>query len=120
MEQSDECIKILDEWIVENKNKIYDKYITNSDESVDGLEEYKKELKIYGNKILNAIDKQLFDDLIQKFNWPKELLECIEDSNMFVEIKDTIEQCFIHFPFVKCKQHMQELNKQLAGINSVE
>jgi hypothetical protein len=120
MEQSDECIKILDKWIIENKNIIYDIHITNNEESSNGLQEYQIALKKYGNEIINAINRQLIDDLKEKYKWPDNLLECLNDSNISTEIKDTIQQCFIHFPYVKCKIHMEELKKQLAGINSAE
>ena len=117
MSEPEDCIEALSEWIQAYKNQIYDANIKspNNDNSV--LLKYQGALEDMGLKILRAIDKE-DQTVLNDMKWPTTLLDCVRDPNTKIIIRNEIEQWFIRFPFVRSRQHLEELEKEYEGVNS--
>lgn len=111
-----DCIEILDTWIIENRNTIYNTTIKSPDNSQDVLEEYSCSLKDFGSSLINAVKKEDIATL-HEMEWPDELMECIKDVNTKTDILDRIEHWCITYPFVKSVLHINELSAENAGVN---
>ena len=116
MGEPDECIDVLDKWILAEKNTIYDANIKGPDNSQDVLSVYIESLESFGKRLLWAIEHEDLDYL-RELNWPTELLECIKDLGIRTVITDRIEHWFLMYPFVKSKLHINELATENAGVN---
>jgi len=114
--ETNECIQILDRWIREKRDDIYNKNIKGPDNSQKVLETYTCSLSNFGNELIRAITTENKDEL-NKLDWPNELMECIRNVNVRVDIVDRIEHWCITYPFVKSPVHMKELTAENAGVN---
>ena len=117
MSEPEDCIEALSEWIQTYKNQVYDENIKspNNDNSV--LLNYQGALEAVGLEILRAIDKE-DQTALNDMKWSATLLECVRDPNTKIIIRNEIEQWFIRFPFVRSRQHLEELEKEYEGVNS--
>ena len=117
MPEPEDCIEALSKWIQTYKNQVYDENIKapNNDNSV--LANYQSVLESIGSKILRALDKEDIT-LLTDMKWPTTLLDCVRDPNTKIIIRNEIEQWFIRFPFVRSRQHLEELEKEYEGVNS--
>lgn len=116
-EADDACIKILDEWIKNKKNVIYDQHIVNAKtESPDNFLKYEEALENFANPLIKAIESENIDTL-QEIKWPNELIECIKDPNTQVLILHSIKKWCKEYPYVNCKPQILELENEHKGIN---
>jgi len=116
MPEPDECVKMLDQWIKEKKNTVYDENIKGPNNQQDVLENYTNILEIFANKLISAIEKE-DTKILNELEWPDDLMECIKDMNIRTVILDRIESWFVRYPFVKSKLHLEELARENAGVN---
>jgi len=116
MPEPDECVKLLDEWIKQKKNIVYDENIKGPNNRQDVLENYTNVLEIFASKLITAIEKE-DTKILNDLQWPDDLMECIKDMNIRTVILDRIESWFVRYPFVKSKLHLEELARENAGVN---
>jgi hypothetical protein len=116
MPEPDECVKLLDEWIKQKKNIVYDENIKGPNNRQDVLENYTNVLEIFASKLITAIEKE-DTKILNDLEWPDDLMECIKDMNIRTVILDRIESWFVRYPFVKSKLHLEELARENAGVN---
>ena len=111
---SEDCLVILDKWLIEQKNKHYTEHIkANNDENE--LQNYSDSLEQYAEKLIRAIEGELFSGL-EMLGWPQELKDCIKDVGIRVDIIDTIESAFKRYPFNRSEIHRKELERENAGL----
>jgi len=112
--QEDACIARLDAWIIEIKKNVYEKNINSetveTPENVERLFAYKSYLEGLQDKISRAI-KDEHKEALYALGWPDELMECIKDMTLRVEILDHLEQAFKINHFNKSPEHERELQK---------
>jgi hypothetical protein len=118
-EADDACIKILDEWIKNKKDVIYDEYITNAtNQSVEQFIKYEEALENFAKPLIKSVESENID-LLKEFQWPDELVECIKDPNTQILIIDSIKKWCKHYPYVNCKPQIKELEEENKGINQI-
>ena len=115
MSEPDACINTLDEWLISKKKSIYKTYITNPDNSPDGMDNYIKSLIKLANILINAINTESIH-ILKELLWPDELIECIKDLGARTVIDDRIKECYIHFPYVQNIVHMETIETEYTGI----
>lgn len=106
-------MKSLDAWILERKNSEYDRNIQSNEPAE--LQAYSDSLEIFALRLIRAIEKESFVSL-KELGWPEDLMECIKDVGIRVEIVDRIESWLIRYPFNRSKAHMQELQRENEGL----
>ena len=114
--EPEDCIESLDEWIISNKNMIYDENIKSPNNSQEVLENYTNTLETFANKLIRAINRE-DEDILSELGWPQELLVCIKDLSVRAIIVYRVEHWFIRYPFIKSKFHLNELEAENAGVN---
>lgn len=108
------CLVILDNWLVSEKKKFYKKHIiTDNDENE--LQKYSDSLEKFGDDIINAIEKESYK-ILNQLGWPEELMKCIKDLSIRVDIINDITSSFIRFPFNRSEIHRKELLRENAGL----
>lgn len=117
MKEPEECLAALGEWIKLQKDKIYDENIKSPTNDQNVLANYEDVLEGFAFKIVSAIEQEN-RQVLQSFDWPETLMECIRDPNTKIIVLNEIEQWLIRFPYVKTRKHLEELEKEYAGINS--
>lgn len=115
--EPEECLAALSEWIKMQKDKIYDENIKSPTDDQNVLANYENILEGFAFKIVSAIERENIQ-VLQSLGWPETLMECIRDPNTKIVVLNEIEQWLIRFPFVKTRKHLEELEKEYAGINS--
>ena len=115
--EPEECLEALSQWIKMQKDKIYDENIKSPSNDQRVLANYESVLEGFAFKIVSAIERENIQGL-QSLGWPETLMECIRDPNTKIIILNEIEQWLIRFPYVKTRRHLEELEKEYAGINS--
>jgi hypothetical protein len=115
--EPEECLDFLGKWIKTQKDMIYDENIKSPSNDQNVLANYEAVLEGFAFKIVSAIERENTQSL-EALGWPPELMECIRDPNTKIIILNEIEQWLIRFPFVKTRKHLEELEKEYAGINS--
>jgi len=113
--ESENCIKVLIEWIKTTKHTVYNKNIKNATNDENVLSLFSSELESFGNTIINAINNENIE-LLKENGWPDELMECIKNLNIRVDIIDNIENWFKTYPFNMSEFHNRELQKENAGL----
>lgn len=111
---SEECLNILDKWLILIKKEFYDKYITK-DNDENELQTYTEYLIDFGEQLIEAIEKES-NETLSDLNWPKELMKCIKDLSIRVDIINDITSSFIRFPFNRSEIHRKELLRENAGL----
>jgi len=111
---SEECLEILRKWLIEQKNRVYSENI-KLDNDANELQGYSDSLEDLAFKLIKGIEREKFDEL-KILGWPQELMECIKDVGIRVDIIHDIESSFIRFPFNKSEIHRNELEKEKAGL----
>jgi len=111
---SEDCLVILDTWLVEQKNKIYNEHI-KADNDENELQAFSDSLEEYAMNLIHAIKNELFNEL-KTLEWPNDLMECIKDVGIRVDILNDIESSFIRYPFNRSKIHRKELERENAGL----
>jgi hypothetical protein len=111
---SEECLDILDKWLILIKKEFYDKHI-NKDNDENELQTYSDSLEDYGENLIQAIEKESYETL-KNLNWPEELMKCIKDLSIRVDIINDITSSFIRFPFNRSEIHRKELLRENAGL----
>jgi len=114
MDKQDECIRILSSWIIERKRKIHTENIKTSDNPKELLD-YKNELEVLEHRIRKAIYLEDVKSL-EALGWPSELMECIKDISIRVELMDIIYQAFCIHHFNRSPIHEEELHRENAGL----
>jgi hypothetical protein len=113
---TDEKLKILNEWIVKIKKDFFSTYIdtenSEKSENSEDLLKYMNYLDDLEDKLRFAITSERLDKL-QELGWPDELMHCINDMNLRSEILDCLNQALTVHQFNKSPIHERELNKTL-------
>jgi len=106
---SDEgCLGLLDEWILKQKNNIYEQNIKGPTNNSDTIIKYLETLTNLSNKLHQAITNRNIDFLVS-CGWPESLIGCINHINMRTDIKDRIKLWFETYPNVKRVGHLEKL-----------
>jgi hypothetical protein len=104
-------IDTLDQWIVNIKKDLHNKYIISSDPNE--LENYKNSLET----LFNTIEKAKGDrDLLKLTNLPDEVIDDMNDINNRTDIINTLRQAFTVFHFNRSPKHQGELIEQIGGL----
>jgi len=111
---SEECLLILDKWLVEQKNRIYTEHI-KKDNDENELQAYSDSLEQYAEQLIKAIENEVFEEL-KKLLWPEQLMECIKDIGIRVDVTNDIESSFKRYPFNRSEIHRRELERENAGL----
>ena len=111
---TEDCLVILDKWLVEQKDIIYNKHI-KADNDENELQAYSDSLENFAIDLIQAIKNELFDEL-ERIEWPNDLMECIKDISIRVDIINDIESSFVRYPFNRSKIHRKELERENAGL----
>jgi len=110
------CIEQLKNWILEKKLEYNKKYIQTQSNSRENLKVYQEELEKLGKSLIKAFEKDPFDEKILEANgWPRELIECMKDSEVFIPVIDSIQVSFISFPNTPSLEHAQVLNIEMKN-----
>lgn len=112
---SEACLVHLDKWIVSKKNSLYEEHV-KADNDANELQLYSDSLESFAEDLIKAIEKELFDEL-KNLGWPEELMECIKDVGIRVDIIDHIDSWLIRYPFNRSKIHIKELERENAGLH---
>jgi len=113
MGRTSECLAILDKWIVECKREFHTHHIKSSD--VNELENYRQGLEDLERELVSAIKNEI-TQVLQDFEWPLELMECIKEINIQTEIIDRLHECLYTHPFNRSPEHENELRKENEGL----
>ena len=82
-----------------------------SGQEIRALEE---EIKKLGKSLINAFEKDPFDEKILEANgWPPELIECMKESDVSIPVIDSIQVSFISFPNTPNLEHAQALKIEM-------
>ena len=108
---SEDCLKILDEWIMSQKQQIYDENIKGPNNKPDVISNYTATLKKISSQLRQAIRSRNVQ-VLTSFGWPSQLVECINDANIRLEIEDRVIEWFETFPNVQSSKHLNILNKE--------
>jgi hypothetical protein len=111
---SDECLVILDKWIITQKNNIYDEHV-KGDNDANELQGYCNSLEEFADRLIQLIEKELFSEL-KTLGWPEELMECIKEIGIRVDIIHHIDSWLIRYPFNRSKMHNKELEREKEGL----
>jgi hypothetical protein len=111
---SDDCLVILEKWLIEQKNKIYDEHV-KSDNDENELQDYSDSLEDFARDIIEAIEDENTSKL-RDLEWPQDLIDCIKDVGIRVDIINSIDSWFIRYPFNRSKNHIKELQRENAGL----
>jgi len=104
-------IDTLDQWIVNVKTNLHNKYIISSDPNE--LENYKNSLE----NLFNTIEKAKGDqNLLKLTNLPDEVIEDMNDINKRTYIMNTLREAFTVFHFNRSPIHQKELIEQIGGL----
>ena len=107
----DSCLELLDEWIISQKNSIYDENIKGPNNKGDVISNYVATLKNMSLQLRQAIRSRNVQ-VLTSLGWPNQLIDCINDANMRLEIEDRIIEWFDRFPNVKSTKHLKTLMKE--------
>jgi hypothetical protein len=116
MSDTEECLNSLDAWLKIYKNKIYDENIKGDENSKQVLLKYKYSLSDFSEILIDAIENEDIEKL-KIIGWPEDLMECVKDMRIRPDLIYKIQHWFVQYPFIKSKIHLQEIEKQNAGIN---
>ena len=111
---SEECLNILDKWLLLKKNEIYAENIKADNDETE-LQAYSDSLEDFALTLIDSIDGEYFDTL-NTLGWPKELMGCITDMGIRVDIIHDIRSSFITYPFNRNEIHKRELLRENAGL----
>jgi hypothetical protein len=106
---SEDCIKEFDEWMVNQKNEIYEKHIKDINNSANVLHDYADELKRFSKKIIDALDNEDIRTL-DELDFPDSLKECIPKPMNNIDFKDRVIHWCITFPNTN---NLNLLNEQI-------
>ena len=109
------CLETLSIWVKKKKEELYDLNIKSPKNTEKVLEEFTQACEKVGNGLLKDLNSENQKNL-QEIGWPSELMECIKRSDIRTVLCNEIENWFIRFPFVKSKLHLEELERENAGI----
>ena len=107
--QEDACIKKVNEWITKTKREVYETNIKSENSSE--LFAYTNELEMLESKLRKAITDENTNALFA-LGWPNELIECIKNMTLRVEILDCLQQAFTINHFNKSPKHEAELENE--------
>ena len=108
------CIEQLKKWILEKKLEYKEKYIHTQANSTANLKIYEEKLEKLGITLIEEFKKDVFDEKVLKENgWPKELIECMNESEVSIPVIDSIEVSFIRFPNTPCLDHAKLLELEM-------
>lgn len=111
---SEECLVILDKWLVKQKDEIYNEHV-KSDNDENELQAYSESLEDFAIDLIRLIENENGEEL-KKLEWPNDLMECIKDISIRVDIINDIESSFVRYPFNRSKIHRKELERENAGL----
>ena len=106
---SDEgCLGLLDEWILKQKNAIYEQNIKGPTNNSKDIAKYFDTLINLSNKLQQSIEMR-DTEFLKSCGWSESLIECINDINMRTDIKDRVKLWFETYPNVKRTEHLEKL-----------
>lgn len=108
MSEEEGCLGLLDRWILNQKNAIYEQNIKGPTNNSDDINKYFDTLINLSDKLQRAI-KNRNTEFLLSCGWPKPLIGCINDINMRTDIQDRIKLWFETYPNVKRPGHLKKL-----------
>ena len=102
------CLELLDEWILKQKDSIYEENIKGPNNNSEDIAKYFDTLYDLSNKLQWAITNRETEFLLS-CGWPEPLIGCINDINMRTDIKDRIKLWFETYPNVKKVEHLEKV-----------
>lgn len=114
-EEYDACLKVLAEWAKVKKSELYDQNIKSPANREDVLEGFARACKNMGSMLIQNLNSENAETLTV-LGWPPELMECMKRSDVRTVLCDEVEQWFIRYPFVKSRLHLEELERENAGL----
>lgn len=105
---SEDCLEILDTWIISQKDSIYDENIKGPNNKGDVISNYYATLKNMSLQLRQAIRSRNVQ-VLTSLGLTNQLIECINDANMRLEIEDRVVKWFETFPNVKSPKHLKTL-----------
>ena len=111
---SEQCLLTLDKWLILIKKEFYYIHI-KSDDNENELQTYSDSLEDLGENLIKAIEGES-NKRLRELNWPEELMECIKDIGIRVDIIHHITSSFITYPFNHSKIHEKELQRENEGL----
>lgn len=106
MLENEKELEILNRWIVTVKKDAFEQ--NSKSENPEGIQNYIYYLEELEDKLRKAIINEDMDAL-KNLNWPKELMECINNMQCRTDILDSIYQAFRVYQFNKSPRHATEL-----------
>lgn len=110
------CLTVLASWVKEKKNELYDKNIKSPANQENVLSDYAKQCGLLGEVLLQNLNTEN-DDNLRKLGWPEDLMECIKRPDVRIVLCDEVENWFIRYPFVRSRLHLEEMERENAGVN---
>jgi hypothetical protein len=114
--EEDACIEKVNQWITNTKKNAYEKNInsesSDTTENPKELFAYQADLEKLEDELSKAIQKEDMKAL-STLHWPDELMDCIKDMAIRVEILDLLKQAFTINHFNKSPKHEAELQKDM-------
>ena len=108
MSEEEGCLGLLDEWILKQKDSIYEQNIKGPTNNSNDIAKYFDTLNNLSNKLQWAIDNRN-KEFLKGCGWPESLIGCINDINMRTDIQDRIKLWFETYPNVKRPGHLKKL-----------
>lgn len=110
------CLTVLAAWVKTKKNELYDKNIKSPANQENVLANFEKECGLLGELLLQNLNSEN-EDTLRKLGWPEDLMECIKHPDVRWVLCDEVENWFIRYPFVRSKLHLEEMERENAGVN---
>jgi len=110
---TDICMDYLNKWIVQQKKEIWTRETTSG--TPQGILQYRESLLALCEQLMKAIRAEDAESLA-RLNWPTELMDCIKDMGIRVDIVETLEQALTIHQFNRSPEHEEELRKENAGL----
>ena len=108
MHENEKQLEILNKWIATVKEDAFKQ--NSKSENPEGIQNYIDYLEELEDKLSKAIINEDMDAL-KNLNWPKELMECINNMQCRTDILDSIYQAFRVYQFNQSPRHATELEK---------
>ena len=108
MSEEEGCLGLLDEWILKQKNSIYEQNIKGPTNNSQDIKKYFDTLINLSDKLQRAIKNREIE-FLKSVGWPEPLIGCINDINMRTDIQDRIKLWFETYPNVKRPGHLKKL-----------
>ena len=116
MSEPEDCIQLLDVWIKEHKDRIYNENIDTSKDDPSVIQEYEDTLANLAYQLIRAVEKE-DENTLRELGWPDELINCSKDSSTQIVIIHRIELWLIEQQHTQSIAHLNQLEQENIGIN---